>query len=323
MRDRGQLVLAAALVIATILVGLALVLNSVIFTENLATRQGPEKTDANTYRADAIDATTGAIVRANERNNTTDDAVHENVTAAVTEWSEATARERAAAGIDASVTVADTTNGTLLLQANRSRNYTAGGSQAGDGNWTLADADGVRQFRLNVSRDSLHQSSVVGDLSPSEYDTTADESFHVVIDDGGDVWRVYAFNDSDVVRVFVEDPSGSYHGGNDDSCQKEAGNVTIKLANASVAGQHCDALGLYPASEPHTVRYRNATLDGDDRAAGSYRILVEASSVNQNPYYDRDSGDSPFTTPAIYAATVRITHTADEETYTADSRVVP
>ena len=50
-RNRGQLVLLSGLVLATIFVALVLILNSAIYTENLATRNdGVPTTDAIEYR---------------------------------------------------------------------------------------------------------------------------------------------------------------------------------------------------------------------------------------------------------------------------------
>lgn len=65
-RERGQLVLLSGLLLATSLVALVLILNSAIYTENLATRNdGVPATDAIEYRENARQGAAGAIEHVN------------------------------------------------------------------------------------------------------------------------------------------------------------------------------------------------------------------------------------------------------------------
>lgn len=325
MRKRAQLVLVGALVLGIAFVGVALLVNTVVFTENLATRQdGTSEREAVQYRDTSTDAVAGFIVQVNGANHTSRDALRSNLSDAVATWSRTAAAGGIARGALAETTLVDTTNGTLIHQTNASRNLTAGGTRTGDGNWTLVDAERTRRFRLTVSDGDLYQSSADGTLSSSQLDSVSDEAFHVaLIDADGSTSRVYLFeDDGGTVRVFVENSSG-YDGANDAGCQTNEALVTVDLVAGTVDGQECRALGVYDPETAHTVEYRNATLGGTDRAAGTYELLAEASSVPSDTYHDADSGDSPFARPVIYAATVRVEYQADALHYRSRVEVVP
>lgn len=321
MEERAQLVLVGALVLATVFVGLALVVNTVIFTENLATRQDADSQGGPLqYRDAATGATADFVGQVNRDHHDSRSALASNLSAAVENWSRLGTVDRVTSGAVTDVAVLDTANGTRLGQTNASRNFTAGGANATDGNWTLADAERTRRFRLNVSQSDLYQSSADGTISDSELDNVTDEAFHVVVDDGT-ATQVYLFADNGgAVRVFVENASG-YYGANDADCQTDESHVTVDLVAGTVEGRDCAPLGFYDPGTAHTIAYRNATLGGSDRATGTYELLVEPSSVPDNYY--AGSEDSPFTTPAIYAATVRVEYQSDDLHYRSTVEVVP
>lgn len=319
MRNRAQLLLVGALLLAMTFVGIALLLNTVLFSENLATRSQGDAGSAETYRAAVVETVSGALVRVNHQNNTSQQALRQNLSSTVATWAEQSRRFQVPKGATANGSVVDTTAGTFLLQTNRSRNFTAGGTgaAAGDTDWTLATDTETRRARLNVSRGSLHAVGTDGTLSDSTLDGVTGAAFHALVDDGT-THRVYVFVDSsDTVRVFVEGPTGDYLGENDPSCQAADERVTVDLQRGTVAGQDCDALSFYGATGTHDLRFRNAT-----EVEGTYEFLVNGS-VDTSPYFDADSGRSPFTTPAIYAATLRVTYQNAERDYSADTRVTP
>ena len=71
--ERGQLLLIAALAVAVILVGVALLLNAAIFTENIATREtGADGREAIDIRGSTVADIGELIERENERENETD-----------------------------------------------------------------------------------------------------------------------------------------------------------------------------------------------------------------------------------------------------------
>jgi hypothetical protein len=78
--SRGQLILLTAFALGAIFLGLALIANSAIFTENLATRnENVESTDALEYRYSVTQATGEIVAFANEYNHTSHDEITANV----------------------------------------------------------------------------------------------------------------------------------------------------------------------------------------------------------------------------------------------------
>lgn len=325
MRGRGQLLLVGALLLATAVIAIALILNTVIFTENLATRDRANAIDGpREFRGLATDATADGIEHVNRANNTSHAALRSNLTTYLGDWTRASARQRASDGVAVNVSVVETTAGTRVMQSNGSRNFTAGDAEVGDGNWTLSEGHRVRQFRLNVSRDSLYNLGTIDELTDTNNETITENAFHVVADDGTPA-RVYLFrDDDDDVRLLVEQ-GGTYAGGNDPDCQSDDSWVTVDLVNATVDGQACSALetlGPVLADSPD-VAYENATLGDDDRAAGRYDLLVKGNVSRSDPYYDAGSGQSPFTTPALFSATVRVTYQESGTRHETVEYVVP
>lgn len=315
--DRGQLVLVGALLLAAVLLSLALLLNTVIFTENLATRADAEvEGSPEQFRDAARAATAESVQRANQAGGSHAD-LRAAVRAAVRDWSTSAGREYYPSGVDARVSLVETTNGTHVEQTSETRNFTDGN---GAGNWTLGSVDGARRVRLNVSRGSLYQVGVTGSLTTTEREAVAANAFHVVVDDGSPR-HVYLFQDADgQVRVLVEE-DGGYAGANDADCAATAEWVVVDLLAGTVGGTACGALAGYPAETAHEIRYRNATHGSTERAIGTYDLLV-AGTVDESPYYD-DESRSPTATDAVYAATVRVRYASPETEYDTQVRVVP
>lgn len=325
MRERAQLVLVAALVLGAVFVGFAIIVNAVIFTENLATRQDTAaQNGAVEFRDASREAVAELVARVNRDHDTSHDALRSNLSAAVATWSRTAVRDLVARGVTAQVDVVGVTDGTHVQQTNASRDFTAGGSSSGSGNWTLVDAERTRRFRLNVSADDLTQRSVSDPPSDSELANATAEAFRINVTDAtGSTAHVYLFDDGGTVRVVVEDATGTYHGEDDAGCQTDEAWATVDLVAGTVEGASCSALDVYDPTSPHTVRFENATVGGSDRAAGTYELITEPSSVPSSNYYDADAGDSPFTTPAIYAATVRVQYHADDLRYRGRVEIVP
>lgn len=325
MRERAQLVLVAALVLGAVFIGFAIIVNAVIFTENLATRQDTAaQNGAVEFRDASQEAVAELIAGINRDHDTSHVTLRSNLSAAVATWSRTAGRDHVTRGVTAEVDVIGVTNGTHIQQTNASRNFTAGNASAGDGNWTLVDAERTRRFHLNVSAASLKQWNVSDPPSPNELDNATAGAFQVNVTDAtGSTSHIYLFNDGGRVRVIVEDATGDYSGADDTGCQTDESWATVNLVAGTVDGAPCTPLDIYDPASPHTVRFENATVGGNDRAVGTYELITESSSIPTSNYYDANTGDSPFITPAIYAATVRVQYHADDFHYQARVEVTP
>lgn len=293
------------------LVVLAIVLNTVIFTQNLATREAIDSRSSVEFVNAAEHGIGGAIATVNNRNavdyTTLDDAFRPMVTA----WADNVSRLRAGQGVVTSATLYETTNGTRVVQ-NSSGAWT---NASGTSDWTMASGiDNTRRFHANVNRSSLVTNNGV-DLPDSN-------AFRINVSDGTDTWSFYVYGqtaDSDVVEVTAITPTGGTT-----TCTAESENVTMDLTEGSLNGSECGfdfASGVTP---PYTV-----TVDNGTNAAANYTFVVNQNEstflagVPSNTYHSQSSGSSPFTTPAIYSATLNLTVDSADVAYTNNVTIAP
>src|SRR6056297_2455049 len=112
-RDRrGQMLLVAALGLAVAFVALALVLNAVVFTENLATRNPDPADDALAYEGAVTEGVGGLLAETNRHDDADYDSLDDALRAGVVAWDANASRLVAADGTVTSVDLNDTSNGT-------------------------------------------------------------------------------------------------------------------------------------------------------------------------------------------------------------------
>ena len=320
--DRGQLFLVGALSLAVLFVGFALLLNTAIYTENLATRNTDPGTDPSiSYRAAAEDAARELMIR--ENRNGTDPTWDENTRwyeSSVEAWSDSAGLHAARRARVASVTV-DSTNGTRFQQTNASRNLT-NRNYADD--WTLGNnPSAVRDASLTVNRDSLpetNRSNVLG------LTLGFDDPYAVAFDDtdGGNTWHVYVYDDADNgvddVTVLVDD------GPNEQECTHVGPAAHIDLSNGSINDTACSAFDLLDlpddAVDDKEIRLR---FENGDQATGTYDIKVaEGADISGNVYDNEvDDDGAAFATAIIYEADVTITYESTDVSYRTTVRIAP
>ena len=283
-RDRAQLVLVGGLVIAVGLVALAIVLNSGIYTHNLASRADPIASEAVGNAAVVRDSVEGLVefaVRHHPNDASTQAA---NVSAGVSGVSELAARESARRGVLTNATVTATSTGTTVYQTGP-RDFTDG---LGAADWEVASsANGVRDFQMQVQLSSLESSS-----SPP-----ADTVFNVTFEAPGDDLAVSVYEDGGATSVVVENvDTGRTFG----PCVDGGSSTVIDLTDATVGGEHCAALErLADLQEPFDVRYNDA-----DEVEGSYSLVANTASVSPDLVPIGDSGPSRMDT--LYAVRVEV-----------------
>ena len=334
-REHGQILLIASLIVATSFVGLALVVNSAIYAENLSTRETgseAERVAENQQLAandlqELIDRSNAAVTENNfapVRNSYTDDLAL---------WSDSVERQYQRTGRFVEYQPNETVEGTRIQQTNASRNFTAGGSAAGRAEWTLVnDTTRAGEFEMTVDRTDLLDAPAALAL-----DAIFGETFNVVIEnEAGQKWVVYLFQDdspvSDAAYVMVKPPGGfSFDPGSisdlnslpaDDYCTTTGENVSLDLVEGTFDGEECSDLSFYTdnvTGTPHNISYANTKTGGisisnptgpptviippADRVTGTYNLTVD-TRAGRAPYYGPTSGDDPNAKAVIYEASV-------------------
>lgn len=305
--DRGQLFLIGALSLAVVFLTVALLLNTAIYTENLATRSsGTGSAEVIEYQTAAQEHTTTQLTHVNREHNTTEGDLQSNYTESVESWDQLTARHRATEGHVSSVTLTGTTNGTRIVQ-DETRNFTDGNTSA---SWTLVEGANARNYTMTVRRDSLTETDLA--------DLLSDEPFHVNFTANGDVRTVYIYEEAgtSTVNVTVRDGGGSTIG----SCQVSQSEAEIDITGATLNGDDCAPLSFFGTFDSgYDVSYQNAT-----EAEGTYSVTVDKQTISADgEYNDDDSGDSPYLTPALYDATFDLVYETPKTYYESGYRIAP
>lgn len=297
--DRGQLVLLTAISIAALLVLVAALLSTAVYTENVATRDtvAADARDAQLHRVAAVEAVADITDRSNRAG-----LDYDEFRAAVAEWDDQEARHAATRGADARVRVVSSTNGTAIAQSNATLAMT---NATGNGAWELAaGVERVDGWQFTVNQSSLVAPGTVSNRSELE----ATGAFTVVVDDGAARWRAFLYRSGSDVVVHVDDGSLT-------TCSAPAdanGTVTVDLSARTVAGADCSALAFDgTVGTPFDIAYRNGT-----NASGSYRLVVDqpVGAVGDDDY--ATAGGSPTATPHVSDVIVDVSYT------TADLRYV-
>ena len=313
--DRGQLLLVGALALAVVFVALALLLNTAIYTGNLATRDaGVDATPAIEYVADSRAAGVDAIGSVNRRNNSSRTELRRALGATVTRWDDLASHHRVVAGDAADTDVAGTTNGTRIQQDDAARAYTNNTSAA---DWTVVEGSGVtavRSVRFTVDNSTL---TGIDDAS----NATTEPVFEVTVDSPSSTRTAYIYHNtsSGTAEVLVDD-------GGREVCP--AGSVTdgtfvVDVPNGSVGGAECQRLGNLDDTDSLSsvsVEYRNGGAAG-----GTYSMVVDGHRAEGDVTLSglNAGSGSPYWTHAIYNATFNVTYRTENLDYGATVEVEP
>ncbi|GGN19016.1 DUF7261 family protein [Halarchaeum nitratireducens] len=294
--ERGQLILIAGIGIAVALVALALVLNSLVFTQYLATKPTADGSDAIAYERAVEDGVRGLVSEANYReygpgvDETVEDGIAGN-------WSDSLTKQYGAHGTLVNVSVRTVEEGTSVHQDDARRFTNASGS----GNWTpIESADGVRGFRLTVTNAS---------------ETSADRPLRVNVTlDGGLTTPVEIYDDG--TGVVLNDTTEE-----DTVSDGFSTPATINFSNGSVDGRETDELAFYDGPNVTQVSIANG-----DRAVGKYVAVANdtgAGGVTSADDYQTTTDRSPYAVDAVYATTLHATYVGPDVTYETGLRVAP
>lgn len=290
-RDRrGQLLLVAALGLALAFVALALVLNTVVFTENLATRNHDRADDAIGFQNAVEDGVGGLVVEVNRHDDASNESLADALRDGVAAWDENATALSAANGRVTSVDVVSLDNGTRIVQADRD---SAIEDADGESDWLVAgDVSDVRRFELVVTPTS--------ETTPLNLSLAGnDASWRIeVVGDGAGGSDVTAFRNGTPVGT-ANEPNSTV-----------AVDVTEGTVNGTSVANWTFAEGV---STPYDVNVRNGSS-----AEGQYVLVVDEPESS----LDTEAPDTR-TRPAIYSADVAVTVRESSLTYQTNVTVPP
>lgn len=274
--ERGQLVLVTAVSIAALLVLVAVLLSSVVYTENVATRDvtADDARAAQLHRVAAVEAVDGITERAN-RDGASPDEFRANVSA----WSDLQARHAAITGASIDVTVNSMSEERTVSQPS-SQPFT---DDSGNSSWVLfSNATGVNRWQLTVEADSLVTPASTGTVN----DLETSGAFHAVVTNGSSTWRAFVYRNGTDVEVRVDE-----NGTLSDPCAVAPaadGNVTVDPVARTVGTESCPALGFETTVEsPFTISHEEGA-----NATGTYSLVV--------PYISDVRIDVTYTTGGLH-----------------------
>ncbi len=299
--DRGQLLLVTALALAVMLVAVALLLNTAIFTENVATRDTTaDGSEAIELRGEAVDSVGGLI----ETENREGDGDPDNVEAAVDAMGPLVDRERARGGTVATLRVNESTSTTpgRLLRWNESggpRAFADHGS-----NWTFVDElDNARGFRLKIDPSTLNETDAA-----SSDDAAMGVRF---INDSSDNVTYYLYEDGSNLSIAEAVDGGTPTR----QCSIEHNGTTtvdFTASQLSTNGSATDCFReLWPPNPPDEIEFVNiGDEEGTAEATVNDGVLIDGDTAVQND-------------PAVYAVTVDITYQSQDLTFETTTMVAP
>jgi hypothetical protein len=301
LNERGQIILVAAFALGVIFIALAVVVNTAIFTENLATRsESTDGSDALEYRHEVEQSVEDILESVN--NNDGDAGSFETN---VSDFNSQGAFWQASDGRIVTVGSLSTVDGERF--SNSTGTFV---NESGNTSWNLTtDIEDSRAIRINIT-------------DHSELENSEADGFRLGLQNSNDrdeYWNLTVWADSgasgDVVNITVREP-----GGNTDTCSTTRSEPVIDVTDGTLAGEPCGALRFDGDTEMWygsglNDQYRIQFFRADE-INGSYEGVVE------------DGGASSEHTPSdidsvIYSGTVRYTYETNSVKYETNVTAAP
>ena len=326
--DRGQIILVAAFAIAVVFVALALIVNSAIFTENLASRGETAGSEGALSMRAMVEENAGESLEAVNRQNDTDEAALEDrFASSVANISDQTARQQARTGRVVTVEVLPSTftDGRRIVQ-NDSGTFSAGSDTdyaVATGVERVAGGNGTRAFRINATDIAATDNSSAFVVEVNRSGATGNDHS----------WRAHIYrNGTDTVHVRTVRDNGTTTETADCEVTRPATSSTFRVdvTDGTVAGEPCDALGTTTdglnfhfgaGTDPsltYDIYFRNA-----DQIRGNVSMTVHDGGLVSLPSTGLFGTGQPFDSNAVYDVSVRYTYATSDLRYETDIRVAP
>lgn len=306
--DRGQLILITGFALAFILVAIVLLLNTVIYTENIASRGLDRSADeALEYRGGAIEGVGDILIEMNQ------DGYNETAfTNEVRNLSEMLLRgyidRGTLAGLNASAI--DATEGRLLIQTNASRQFV---NASGTENWTVAtNVDKIRrvQFTPNTSTSIPNATAATA--------ATADV-FQFTVNGSSNSWTVYIYENESTAGT-IEVATATDDQPPQRQCQVRSSDPIVDLTAGTVGDTACSNLTW---ARGVTGEY-NLTIRNGSSLRGAFTLTVAGSNppVSAN-FNSGPTADAPQVIDAAYSVSLPMYFETPSLVYETWIRVAP
>jgi len=323
-RDRGQIVLLAAFALAVAFVVLALVVNSAIFTENLATREEVAGSDDALDHRYEVQTNVEELILAANANNSYDGDLEPNIESMGEEGRD----QQATLGRIANVKDVQLADGIKIAQ-DQPRNFTSNETSE---DWTVAkDVEKIRNLQMNVT--DLDDLPDWDPLNPIPLDP-----FQLAVSNSSVEWNMTVSDEIDLsggdIAITVQTPDGDTA-----SCERDIDGeyATIDVTGGLVNGTACPALsqlddgtemwlgtGVEPDPE-YEIEFRNG-----DEINGTYSFIVDGGATEGNEDYFGDPPDEPYykdgtdlDNTVIYSVDLTYEYYTPSVGYETDIRVAP
>ena len=308
--ERGQLLLIAAFIVAVSFVALALVVNSAIFTENLATRDDVAGSkDALEHRHEVEQSVEEAVVTINQNNSIDSSEIEDNVEAMGNQGG----LQQASQGRVLSVEHISNTDGIKIAQDNPD-DFTNVSDY--DKTWTVVEGvTSTRNMRINMTEGP----SALDSTSPFQITVQGSEEWSLTIEPG-------TVND---VKIVVEyGPTGFTT--QSETCTSDFEDyLIIDITEGTIGGEPCHALtrktdgtpmwfanNIFPGYE---VQFENPT-----NIEGKYSFIVNDGSLYDTSELGTDSGDTPYREEdSLYGVRVLYGYYTADVGYQSEIRIAP
>lgn len=303
---RGQLLLVGAVALAIIILGLSVVVNTVLFTENVGTGEARVEAPAiEEFSFEAQKSARSLMLRLNAADRTDTLAeVDASISGQLANYSDATARSYASSGtVFVDVAYNDTLeNGTRIVQgSDREFTYPDGGSNISE--WNPIDRTG-------------HSPVEIGWLVLNvDLRNTSGEQTAITVTTESGTTRTYQLNRSDDgsgtdLRVSVA--------GTTTECASTGGRVLVDLRSGEAFSSECTFDGINSMDSP----YETIEIENGDNLAGQYDIIVneswhssrsetiDASAGGSDLPYPHcpDGVDEPCLSPVVWTGQIDLTY---------------
>jgi len=309
LTERGQIILISAFILAVTFVALALVVNSAIFTENLASRgEVSGSSEALVYQHQVEQSVGEAMAFANVYNTS---GLSDSVKASISDLGTRGGIQQAREGQLVNVSYVSDDQGKRI--ADNQSSWSTFESVANLDKWNLAEnVDETRAFVITTDETSLP--------SGDRFKVEANESI-------SSVWEMELWQSSSTVHVDVTTAAGD-----NAQCDVDisgAGTFEIDVTRGVVAGERCHALTR--AGEDGDSMWFGAGTSGSydinfengDQISGNYSMVIDGGSVNATTVAGTPSTGTPFETDAIYQTTVHYVYVTPNVAYETEVQVAP
>lgn len=312
--DRAQMILVGALALAVVFVGVALVLNSAIFAENLATRANQQApSQVNSLQQESVQSTSQAMDHHNH-----DTGSHASYTEletrlqdSVRNWSDLQIRDSAREGRYVDVGITSMTRGTRVAQDDGGEFVPQDSGLLQDvlditdvSSWAVTPkAYQVRDFTMTVERDEISDATLYAEANVETFLLEVGGSLSVgarpftmlydVNDDGNyeHAVSIYRPDDGDGDANDVKFTYYNQSTGNTVTCEVDDADATfdVDVSGGEVEGGDgtCDEVFDFQSemSDPYQLVFVNG-----EEIEGDYQFIVDDTTSTFESDYEDDGG---------------------------------